>query len=204
MYVRLTTLHGDKGTVDAGVAYAEGTARAAIEAAPGNRGFATFTDAPSGVVVGASYWDSAAARAASETALADLRAGFGAAGGGDITFENYDAAVVKRLSIPAEGAIVRIIRAQVDPGQVDALIAFYRSDLLGLLTSPAGVCSAQLLVDRATGKGLGITSWNDEAALAGARPILEQAGTSSQAHVRSLRFAGTEVYAMVRTTVRMD
>lgn len=204
MDVRLTTLHGDKGTVEAGVEFIEGTARAAVEAAAGNRGFATFTDADSGVVVGASYWDGAASREASEAALAEIRAGLAEAGGGGITIENYEAVVTKRVSIPAAGAVVRILRAQADPSEIDALIDFYRTELLPTLAASAGLCSAQLLVDRATGKGLGVSSWADEQALANARAFLEQAGAAASARVSSLRFTGTELYSMVRTTVRLD
>lgn len=204
MHVRLTTLHGDKNTVEAGVDYIEGTARAAVEAAAGNLGFATFTDAASGVVVGASYWDGAESRAASESALEHIRAGLAEAGGGGITVENYEAAVTKRVSIPAAGAVVRILRAEADSSELDAMIEFYRSDLLPTFAAAAGLCSAQLLVDRASGKGLGVSSWEDEEALTNARALLEQAGAAASARVSSLRFTGTELYTMVNTTVRLD
>lgn len=203
MYVRLTTLHGHKGNIEAGVDYVEGTARAAIEAAAGNRGFATFTDAAAGVVMGASYWEGERSRAESGTALADLRAGLGKAGGGDVTFENYVAAVARRVAIPQPGAVVRLLRVHLDPAQLGELVELYRDEIVARLTAPSGVCSAQLLVDPDTGRGLGVTAWTDEAALANARPVLEEAGRVVQGRVSSLRFAGTELYSLVCSTVAL-
>lgn len=57
MYVRISTVHGDKGMMDAAIEHIETVARPAVEATNGNRGFATFIDADLGLTVAASFWD---------------------------------------------------------------------------------------------------------------------------------------------------
>lgn len=147
MFVRVNTLHGDKGQVDAAVEFVEGTARQTVEAAAGNRGMATAVDREAGVTFAASYWESADAMRDSEPAVSEPRERAGVVGGGDVTVERYELAVGQRLSVPVPGAPVRILRMEGDPARTDETAAFYRDEVLPRLLRIAGVCSAQMLID---------------------------------------------------------
>lgn len=140
MFVRVNTLHGDKGQVDSAVEFVEGMARQTVEAAAGNRGMATAVDREAGVTFVASYWESADAMRDSEPAVSEPRERAGVVGGGDVTVERYELGVGQRLSMPEPGAPVRILRMEGDPSRTDETAAFYRDEVLPRLLRIAGVC----------------------------------------------------------------
>lgn len=203
MHVRINTLHGDKGQVDAAVEFVEGTARPAVEAAAGCRGLATLVDREAGVTFVASYWESADAMRDSEPVVAEARERAGAVGGGDVTVERYEVAIARRLSKPAPGAPTRMLRSEQDPATTDESIAVYRDELLPQLLAIPGLCSVQLVVDRESGKGMSITAWTDDAAVAGAQEALERLRAVATDRL-NVRFTGVDSYTMVNSTVRME
>jgi hypothetical protein len=162
VYVRLSTISGDKAKLVAAVDRIEESARPRVEATAGSRGFAIFTAPDSGVVVGASYWADAAAMQASGAALAPLRADLAEAFGGTLVQDEFEVAIGFRQSIPARGAIVRLGRMIVDPERVDEAVAFHGEEVVPRIKGAAGLCSFQLLVDRASGRGDGRHGVEDE------------------------------------------
>lgn len=203
MFVRMSTIHGAEGKTDAAVEFVEEVGRPALESAAGSRGVAVFVDDESGRTVVASYWDTADAMRASESALASLRGQAAAVGGGDITIQSYEVAVARRLSVPAAGARVRLLRVQGDPHTIDDMIAFYRAEALPVLVGLAGLCSVQLLIDRESGDLISATAWEDAAVLAAAQGDLAKV-ISRFGHRFGDRVTGVDSYAMVGTTVRMS
>lgn len=201
MHVRMTTIRGDASKLQAAVDVAE-RASAAIEAAAGNKGFAAVTNTD-GVLIGLSYWESAAAEAASRQALGALRDEVAAAAGGTVSVEVYELAVARRISVPAPGALGRIVRVQTDPARLDGAIAHYRDRVLPVLLDQPGLCSVQLLVDRATGKAVGISGWEDAVAAEKALHALDEVRAEAEAAIGG-PVAEPENYTLVRTTAQLD
>ena len=84
MFARYTTVRGDPDKLEAAIDYVDGEARAAVEATPGNLGFAVVADPAGGRLIGASYWDSRESMTNSESALAKVRAGAAKTAGGEV------------------------------------------------------------------------------------------------------------------------
>src|SRR6266516_6271124 len=169
MYARMNMLAGDPARLEEGARYLEGTVRPHVEAQPGSRGLAFLTNAALGLCVIASYWDSADAMTASEQAVQVSRKEMTELMRGTVTVEHYEVPVFVRRSRPAAGAGVRMVRAEGSPASLDAAIDEFRNTAIPELMDMPGICSAQLLADRATGRAIVITAWEDAAAMAAAR-----------------------------------
>ena len=202
MHVRMTTIRGDASKQQQAVDVVENKGRAAIEATPGNKGFTTLIG-PEGSLIGASFWESAEAEAASRESLAALREEIADVFGGSATVETYELAVARRLSMPPSGALVRMLRIELEPAAVDDGVASYRDEVLPRLVDSPGLCSALLLVDRSAGQAVAFSSWEDEVAVEKAHHLLDQVRADV---TRSLgaRFAPAETYTMVRSTAQLD
>jgi quinol monooxygenase YgiN len=64
---------------------------------------------------------------------------------------------------------VRLTRLETEPANLEAAVTAYEDLVLPWLTEADGFCSAMLLVDRRTGRGLEQNVWRDAAALADSR-----------------------------------
>ncbi len=202
MHVRMTTIRGDASKQQAAVDVAENQGRAAIEATAGNKGFATLTGSD-GTLIGASYWESAEAEAASRESLSALRGEVAAAVGGTASVETYEVAVARRISVPPAGAVVRLLRIEIDPAAIDGAVASYRDEILPRIVDTGGLCSAQLLVDRSAGRAVGISAWEDETAVEKAQHMLDQV-RADVTQSSGARFAPVEYFTLVRSTVQFD
>ena len=75
--------------------------------------------------------------------------------------------------MPDPGATVQMTRMQLDPGRVDAGLAFVRDELLQRLSTCSGLCSVELLINRVIGNGLLVTTWIDQEAADCAQALLD-------------------------------
>jgi heme-degrading monooxygenase HmoA/predicted ester cyclase len=169
MYVRLNMLAGDPARLDEGARYLEGTVRPHVEAQPGNRGLAFLTNADLGLCVIASYWDSADAMTASEQAVQVSRKEMTELMSGTVTVEHYEVPVFVRRSRPQAGAGVRMVRIEGNPATLDAAIEEFRNTAIPEVMDMPGLCSAQLMTDRITGRSIVVVAWEDAAAMAASR-----------------------------------
>ncbi|MGI5128094.1 hypothetical protein ACQEVB_14890 [Pseudonocardia sp. CA-107938] len=190
MHARVNTIFGRRDKVAAGLALAEGTDRAAVEASFGNLGLATFADPDAGVIVAVSYWNEPA-RASAPT-LTAARAAVAAAAGGDLVAESY--AVAWQLPATASpGATVRVDRLQIDTATAGAGL---RERLVRHVRHVPGFCGAELLVDRALGAGMLVTTWtsdSDAQRVDAAISAVRDGGTTT-----------TETYVLVRGRAGQD
>jgi quinol monooxygenase YgiN len=203
MFARYTTVRGDPNKIDATVDYVDGNARDAVQATEGNCGFAVLVDPDAGRVVGASYWDSAESMAASEAGLAATRSAAAAVLGGEVSIERFEVAVGFRHSIPARGALCRLSRLQVDLDQVNEVVTLMQQESLPRIKGSAGLCSFQLLLNRETGAGLVVSSWDSQAAADAFWPTAQELRTRAS-ELSSVRFSDPENLTMIRTTVRLE
>jgi heme-degrading monooxygenase HmoA len=203
MFARYTTVRGNPDKIDAAIEYVDGEGRTAVEAAPGNLGFAVLNDAAGGRLIGASYWDSREAMREGEAALADVRSSAASVAEGEVSIERFEVVIGFRHSIPGRGALVRLSRFQVEPARVDEVITVMREESVPRTKGADGLCSFQLLLDRDTGAGMIATTWENSTAAEAFWP------TAQQLRARATDRAGVEFLdiendTMVRTSVRLD
>jgi heme-degrading monooxygenase HmoA len=203
MYMRMATITGDPVKVDEVVNNIGESVGPAAEAHPGHRGGALFIDKDRGVTVGATYWDSAEAMESSGRALKAARDEAASVGGGSLTVEEYEVLFATRRSVPPAGGGVRMTRMVIDAGQIDAAMDFYHRVALPDLEAQEGLCSAQVLFDRAAGRAIAVSAWRDRAALDAGRAravgIREEGAAKLPMTVQAV-----EEYTMVSTTVRFE
>src|SRR5438445_13785008 len=108
MFARYTTVRGAPDKIEAAIEYVDGEARTAVEATPGNLGFAVLADPASGRLVGASYWDSPESMRDGEATLADTRSTAARTAHGELSIERFEVIVGFRHSIPGRGAAARL------------------------------------------------------------------------------------------------
>jgi heme-degrading monooxygenase HmoA len=203
MYVRITTLTGATN-VAAAVDHIETKARPAVEGMAGHRGLAVLTDEAAGTVAVAAYWDTAEQLESAAGTVSKMRETIrDVAGGGEMRVEVYEAAVTKRYAMPPAGAIARFLRVESDPAEADAAVAFWSEKALPATARAAGIVSAQLLLDRATGKGISVTGWKSQADLDAALPALTALREQVADAVPSANVVGVEQLTLVSTTAQL-
>jgi quinol monooxygenase YgiN len=202
MFVRISSITGDPAKLGEGIKHIEEVSRPAVEATPGNKGFAVFADEKAGTVLAASYWDTKKALDDSYGSLTSTRQSAAARTGGSVSSESYEVAVAMRNSWPKSGAVIRLVRLEIDPADMDSGIELYRSHSLPTLQEADGLCSAQLLADRAVGKLLGVTAWADPGAAEASRAVGEKVRAEAVAKT-SMTVKAIEEYSLVSTTVQL-
>ena len=201
MYVRMNMLTGDPARLDEAARYLEGTVRPNVEDQSGNRGIAFITNADLGVCLVATYWDSADAMTASEQAVQVPRKEMTEMVGGSVTVEHYEVPVFVRRSHPQAGAGVRLTRMECNPASLDSFIEEFRNTAAPALLDMPGLCSAQLMADRTTGRCAVVTAWEDMAALAASRAGVA-ALRANQAAISHLAVRSVEEDKLVFSSVR--
>lgn len=169
MHVRMNIMTGDPARLDEAARYLEGTVRPHVEAQHGSRGMAFLTNAELGTCVIASYWETAETMTASEHAVQVSRKEMTEMIGGTVSVEHFEVPVFTRRSRPERGAGVRLTRVEIMPGNLDAAIEEFRNTSVPALTDMGGLCSAQLMADRTTGRALVLTAWETMEALHASR-----------------------------------
>src|SRR6267378_1109034 len=201
MHVRMNMLAGDPARLSEATRYLEGTVRPDVEAQHGNRGLACLTNADLGVCIVASYWDTLDAMTASEQAVQVSRKEVTELLGGTVTVEHYEVPAFVRRSRPQRGAGVRLSRVDCAPASLDAVIEEFRNTAVPALTAMPGLCSAHMMTDRATGRCIVATAWDDMDALAASRPATARL-RADVAAVTHLQVRSVEEYQLVFSSVR--
>ena len=201
MHVRMNMLAGDPARLGEATRYLEGTVRPDVEAQHGNRGLACLANADLGVCIVASYWDTLDAMTASEQAVQVSRKEVTGLLRGTVTVEHYEVPVFVRRSRPQGGAGVRLSRLDCAPASIDAVIEEFRNTGVPALTAMAGLCSAHMMTDRATGRCIVITAWDDMDALAASRSATARL-RADMAAVTHLQVRSVEEYQLVFSSVR--
>jgi hypothetical protein len=162
---------------------------------------AFLTNAGLGLCVIASYWDSVDAMTASEQAVQVSRKEMTEIMSGTVTVEHYEVPVFVRRSRPQAGAGVSMVRIEGNLATLDSIIDEFRNTGVPAAMDMRGLCSAQLLVDRVTGRSMVVAAWEDAAAMAASRAEVARLRASviavTHAQVRSV-----EEYRLEFSSVR--
>jgi heme-degrading monooxygenase HmoA len=165
MYARSTTIQAQPSSIDAGIAHMRDTVMPALEGIPGCVGLSLLVDRTSGRCIATSSWDSEEAMRASAETIRPIRDQAAELFGGSAQVEEWEIAAMHREHRTGEAACARATWVKVSPDQLDRGIEFYKMTILPALEELDGFCSASLLVDRASGRGVAAATFDNAEAL---------------------------------------
>ena len=165
MYARSTTIQAQPSSIDAGIAHVRDTVLPSLEGTDGCVGLSLLVDRKSGRCIATSSWESDEAMRASEESIGPIRDRAAELFGGSAQVEEWEIAGMHREHRAGEGACVRATWVNVDPDQMDRGIDFYKTTILPALEELEGFCSASLLLDRASGRGVAAATFDNAEAM---------------------------------------
>ena len=165
MYARSTTIQAQPSSIDAGITHMRDSVMPALEGIPGCVGLSLLVDRASGRCIATSSWDSEDAMRASAETIRPIRDEAAERFGGSAEVEEWEIAAMHREHRAGDGCCVRATWVKVSPDQLDRGIEFYKMTILPALEELEGFCSASLLVDRASGRGVAAASFDNADAI---------------------------------------
>jgi hypothetical protein len=164
MYARSSTFRARTESLDAGIEYTRDEVLPAILGMEGCVGLSLLVNRESGLCISTSAWRSLEALRASEDQVGALRERMAGTFGGPAEVEQWEIAVMHRDHRSQQGARVRATWVQTDPTAIDRVVDFTKNITLPALDGLDGFCSASLMIDRATGRGVVAVSFDTAAA----------------------------------------
>jgi len=137
-------------------------------------GLSLLVDRQSGRCIATTAWETEEAMRASAEAVRPVRDRAIEVFGGKGEVEEWEIAVMHRDHRSSEGACVRATWVKINPDQIDQGIEFYRMTILPALDELEGFCSSNLMVDRASGRGVACSAFDSFEALQRDREQLDQ------------------------------
>jgi hypothetical protein len=165
MFARSTTIKGDPGAIDAGIAYVRDHVMPMLTETSGCVGLSMMVDREFGRSIATTSWTSYDAMAASAAVVSDARASAAEIMGGAPSVDEWEIALMHREHEAREGSCCRVTWVQMDPEAIDAMVERYRMTVLPTFEQMPGFCSASLLIDRANGRGCGTQRFDDRQSL---------------------------------------
>jgi heme-degrading monooxygenase HmoA len=186
VYTRSTTIQAQPASIDAGIAHVRDEVMPALQGMDGCIGMSLLVDRASGRCIATSAWETKEAMHASAERVRPLRDRAAEIFGGSPTVEEWELVVLHRDHRSHEGACVRATWARVAPDTVDQGIEFYKATVLPAIEDLEGFCSASLMIDRASGRGVSSVTFDSREAMERNRDQATALKTSS------MREAGAE------------
>jgi heme-degrading monooxygenase HmoA len=165
MYARSTTIQAQTSSIDAGIAHMRDSVMPALRGIDGCVGLSLLVDRMSGRCIATTSWESEEAMRASEESIRPIRDRAAELFGGSAQVEEWEIAAMHREHRSIEGACVRATWVKVGADQMDQGIDFYKMTILPALEELEGFCSASLLVDRASGRGVASVTFDSAEAM---------------------------------------
>ncbi|MHA3022221.1 hypothetical protein ACXPWS_18450 [Mycobacterium sp. BMJ-28] len=184
MFARSTTVMARPDKIDAGIAHVRDEVMTALPELPGWVGLSLMVDRDSGRCIVATAWESEEAMSSSFEETAQLRNRVAHEFGGTAWAENWEIAVLHREHSSDLRACVRATWISVPPDLIDAGIDYFRGAVLPQVEHLPGFCSASLMVDRATGRGVASVSFSSRDAM------VDNRDQATALKVASMRAAG--------------
>jgi quinol monooxygenase YgiN len=151
--------------VDAGISYVRDEVMPAMERMDGAVGLSMLVDRKTGRCIVTSSWLSEDAMHNSNRELTPMRERAGELMGGTPQVDEWEIAVLHREHQAPPGACTRVVWNQIDASRVDDVLEMYRSTVLPSLEELDGFCSASMMINRRTGKGVGAATFDSRGAL---------------------------------------
>lgn len=161
MHTRVVTFTGVRD-VDAGLNLVRDEVIPVLNDQKGYRGTTVSADRSGGLLGVLSLWDSAADREASFGALANARQRGIEVTGGEMALETFEELTSDISEVPSVGSALMVTRISMDPANIDANLAFFKSEVLPRIKANAGFQALRNMINRDSGEGLVGTVWKDE------------------------------------------
>jgi hypothetical protein len=174
MFARSTTINGDSGALDAGIAYVRDQVMPMVSEMPGCVGLSMMVDRESGRAIATTSWTTYDAMAASATEISDARAKAAEIMGGTPVVDQWDIAVMHREHEAHEGSCCRVTWVQMDTEAIEPMLDYYRGTVLPTLEEMAGFCSASLLIDRDNGRACSTARFDDRMSMSDSAPAARE------------------------------
>lgn len=184
VFARSTTVMARPDKIDAGIAHVRDEVMTALPELPGWVGLSLMVDRDSGRCIVATAWESEEAMSSSFEETAQLRNRVAHEFGGTAWAENWEIAVLHREHSSDLRACVRATWISVPSDLIDAGIDYFRGAVLPQVEHLPGFCSASLMVDRATGRGVASVSFSSRDAM------VDNRDQATALKVASMRAAG--------------
>ena len=166
MYARSTSAQGDPSTLDEAIAFVGKKEFPAITGIPGCVGLSMLADRDSGRVIVSSAWaDQRVMKASKEMVRPMQDRLMQMLKADDALIQPWEIAVLHRARPTGDDARATVVWARLDPENVDAAVEAFRSSMLPRLQELPGYCSLSLVVDRAQGRTVSVTSFESPDAL---------------------------------------
>lgn len=165
MYARSTSIEAQASNIDAGIAYVRDEVMPALQDMDGYVGLSLLVDRESGRCIATSAWETEDALRTSTEQAAPLRDRATEIFGGDVTVDPWEIGVLHRDHRSNEGACVRATWIKMPPDQVERAIEFYKTSVLPSLEDLEGFCSASLLINRSSGRGVSSATFDSHDAM---------------------------------------
>ena len=152
MHARSTTIHGNPTATDEGIAYVHDEVFPGLKELDGFAGLSLLADRESGRCIATAAWRDVEALARSRFEVRWMLDRAAEAFGGLPEVEEWEIAVLHRRQQWCDGAGTRVTWMRGEPSQLDRITDGYRMCLLPQFDEMPGFCSANLLVNRETGR----------------------------------------------------
>ncbi|MFX0576019.1 antibiotic biosynthesis monooxygenase [Nocardia nepalensis] len=165
MYARSTNIQAQPSNIDAGIAHVRDEVMPAVQGLPGCIGLSLLVDRQSGRCIATTAWESEDAMRDSEDRVRSIRDRAAETFGGGAQVEHWEIAVLHRDHRSKEGACARVAWTKTDPARLDSMIETYKSQSLQAMEGLEGFCSASLLIDRTSGRGVSSVTFDNADAM---------------------------------------
>jgi heme-degrading monooxygenase HmoA len=153
-------------SIEAGLAHIRDEVMPALQAIDGCVGISAMVDRRSGRCIITTAWETDEAMRASAERARQLRDRAAQSLGGNVEkIEEWEIAVLHREHRLGTGACARTTWVKADPAMADRNIEYYKTSVLPDLENLDGFCSASLLIDRATGRGVSTATFDSREAM---------------------------------------
>lgn len=200
--MRVTTVQGDARGIDDVVGLVRERVAEVIATHEGSRGVSAFVDRENGRVVATTAWISEQARAASNQALAPLRAEAERLMSGSMHVSEWEIVVNETTVPPTPGCWMRSTALEGDEAQIREGIRHFQATVIPGLRAVPGFCGAMLMVDRGSGKALGSTMWDSRTSLDASRQLASGL-RATVATSTGARITGVSEYEVVLTGLEL-
>jgi quinol monooxygenase YgiN len=178
MYARATTIHGDPGSVDEGIAYVRDEVMPTVRRLDGCVGLSMLADRDSGHCIVTTSWRDEAALRSSQDDVRSAAERTVEILGGRPELQEWEIAAMHRVTEAQPGAASRVTWLRTDPGGVQRAVDAVRLSLMPKLEDLAGFCSVSVMVRRDDGLAVAAVSYDNRADLEraneGAREFREE------------------------------
>ena len=158
MYARSTTIKGDPGSIDAGIAFIRDEVMPTITTMDGCLGMSLLVDREAARGIATTSWRDEESLRASRELLASYRERGGEIMGGSPEVDEWEVAVMHRDHNSHDGSCCRVTWGR--PTDIGGMADYFRQFVLPQVEAMDGFCSASLFLDRAGRRHCGTVTFD--------------------------------------------